>query len=180
MPETSATPDLRFPVGKFSAPGKISRADLDGFIDEIAQLPAKLRQAVAGLNDQQLDTAYRPGGWTVRQVVHHLPDSHMNAYIRFKLALTENSPTIKAYDEAAWAEIAEARTGPVAPSLALTEGLHQRWANTLRGMSAADFARTFHHPERGEMRLDVTAAMYAWHCRHHVAHIVSLRQRMGW
>jgi len=180
MQSTSAAPDLRYPVGQFSAPGTISRADLDGFIDEIAQLPEQLRRVVAGLTDQQLDTPYRPGGWTVRQVVHHLPDSHMNAYIRFKLALTEDSPAIKPYRENLWAEIPEARTAPLAASLAILDGLHFRWTNTLRTMSVADFARTFHHPERGEMRLDLTAAMYAWHCRHHVAHISSLRQRMSW
>ncbi len=136
--------------------------------------------ALKGLADAQIDTPYRDGGWTVRQVIHHLADSHMNSFVRFKLALTEDSPTIKPYNEAAWAETADARALPLAPSLDLIDGLHQRWVVLLESLNDADFGRTFTHPERGQMRLDVNLALYAWHCRHHTAHIVSLRERMGW
>jgi len=176
MPEA----DLRYPVGKFPFPATISRADLDGFIAAIAELPEQLRAAVSGLTDEWLDTPYRPGGWTVRQVVHHLADSHMNAYIRVKLALTEDSPTIKPYREDRWAEIPEARTASVGISLGILEGLHWRWTLALSVLTEAEFARTFVHPERGPMRLDLVTAMYAWHCRHHLAHITHLARRMGW
>lgn len=148
---------------------------------EIAAAPDQLRAAVAGLSPAQLDTPYRPNGWTVRQVVHHLPDSHLNAYTRIKLALTEEEPTIKPYEEARWAELPDARTGPVELSLALLEFLHQRWLLLLRNLAAADFARQFRHPEHGRMfALDEALALYAWHGEHHVAHITSLRRRMGW
>jgi hypothetical protein len=135
---------------------------------------------VSGLSEAQLDTPYRPSGWTVRQVVHHLPDSHLNSYTRCRLALTEDAPTIKPYDEAAWAELSDAKTGPIAPSIALLEGLHARWTCLLRGLSDAEFARTFRHPELGEVRLDWTAGLYAWHCSHHLAHITNLRERENW
>ncbi len=135
---------------------------------------------MAGLSPEQLDTPYRPGGWTVRQVVHHVPDSHINSYIRFKLALTEPEPTIKPYDEALWAELADTPATPVEVSLTLLDSLHGRWVPLLRSLSGADFARQFRHPELGMVRLDGNLALYAWHGRHHVAHITSLRERMGW
>ncbi|HLI30711.1 MAG TPA: putative metal-dependent hydrolase, partial [Terriglobia bacterium] len=146
----------------------------------IEEVPARLRAAVKGLSDAQLDTPYREGGWTVRQVVHHLADSHMNSYVRFRLALTESEPTIKTYDQTRWAELRDARTAPVEPSLALLESLHKRWVLLLKSLEAADFSRTFRHPDRGTMTLDQNLALYAWHGRHHVAHITSLRERMGW
>ncbi|MFZ5818151.1 MAG: YfiT family bacillithiol transferase [Bacillota bacterium] len=172
--------DMRYPIGRFSRPERVTEADLQGYMEEIAQLPARLRAAVEDLSEEQLDTPYREGGWTVRQVVHHVADSHLNSYIRFKLALTEEQPTIKPYDEAAWAELPEAKSAPVAVSLTLLEALHDRWVRTLRAMSPGQFGRTFLHPEAGLMRLDQTTALYAWHSRHHVAHITALRTRMGW
>jgi hypothetical protein len=171
--------DLRYPVGKFRFPASVSPADLAVLLDQIDEAPARLRAAVTGLNDSQLDTPYRPGGWTVRQVVHHVPDSHMNSFTRFRLALTEHSPTIKPYDEALWAELADARM-PVEPSLLLLESLHARWVYMLRSLSAADWKRTFRHPDLGLVSLEYNAALYAWHGRHHVAHITSLRGRMNW
>jgi hypothetical protein len=139
-----------------------------------------LRNAVSGLNEEQLDTPYRPDGWTVRQVVHHLADSHINSYVRFRLALTENQPTITVYDENAWANLPDARDSNVELSLALLEGLHRRWAVLLRSLTARDWQKTFRHPERGLMRLDVNACLYAWHSQHHLAHITGLRERNGW
>jgi DinB superfamily len=150
------------------------------WIAEIATAPAYLRAAVAGLNEQQLNTPYREGGWTVRQVVHHVPESHMNAYIRFKLALTETDPTVKPYDEAAWAETADVRETPIEVSLALLENLHTRWVVLLRSMSDADFKKQFVHPEIGVVSLEKNLALYAWHGKHHVAHITSLRERKRW
>jgi hypothetical protein len=150
-------------------------------VARIAAAPAALRAAVAGLSDAQLDTPYRPGGWTVRQVVHHVPDSHLNAYVRIRLALTENTPTIKPYEEARWAELPDARTLPIEASLVLLEGLHVRWVALLGGLGAADGARQFHHPEHGRLiTVDELIAMYAWHGEHHVAHVTSLRLRNGW
>jgi len=172
--------DLRYPVGKFAFAGEVTEELRREWIDEIAALPAKLRAALAGLTSSQFDTPYREGGWTIRQVVHHLADSHLNSYIRFKLALTEADPTIKPYDEALWAEMPDARTARVETSLELLTALHDRWAITLRHMSAADFSRAFVHPEMGRVPLDKALALYAWHCRHHAAHITSLRSRMGW
>jgi uncharacterized damage-inducible protein DinB len=149
-------------------------------VTEIEQAPAQLRSAVSGLEAAQLDTPYRPGGWTVRQVVHHLPDSHLNSYVRFKLALTEEEPLIKPYDEAAWAELADTRDTDIAVSLTLLDSLHQRWTVLLRSLASTDWRKTFRHPELGTMSLEKTAALYAWHGRHHVAQITSLRERMGW
>jgi uncharacterized damage-inducible protein DinB len=149
-------------------------------IDAIAGTPSKLRSAVRGLNDAQLDTPYRPDGWTVRQVVHHVPDSHANAYTRFKLALTETEPTIKPYDEAAWAKLDDTRTTPIETSLAMMDALHDRWVRLLQSLGAADFARTLNHPENGIMNLDQLLALYAWHGEHHVAHIAGLRSRNNW
>lgn len=149
-------------------------------IEVIAAAPLRMREAVAGLSERQLDTAYRDGGWTVRQVVHHVPDSHLNAYVRTKLALTENEPTIKPYDEAAWAKLEDSRVTPVETSLVLLESLHARWCDLLRSIAERDFARTFRHPEHGLVTLDWLLAIYAWHSRHHVAHITALRERMRW
>ena len=172
-------PDLSYPIGRFSYPPSTTPAQRQQWIAEIAEAPAKLRAAVAGLNAAQLDTPYRPGGWTVRQVVHHVPDSHMNAYVRVKLALTEENPIIKPYDEKAWAMLAD-RAAPIEISLGLLEGLHDRWVQLLRSLSEADYDRRFQHPEVGSVRLDRNLASYAWHGRHHVAHITALRERMGW
>jgi uncharacterized damage-inducible protein DinB len=172
--------DLSYPIGRFEWPESVGPEMRAQSIGEIEAAPAWFRAAVQGLTGQQLDTPYRPGGWTVRQVVHHVADSHLHSYIRFRLALTEDQPTIKPYDQDKWAELPDARTAPVETSLRLIDSLHQRWVLLLRSMSDADFARTFLHPERGVMRLDVTLAMYAWHSRHHRAHITGLRERMGW
>jgi uncharacterized damage-inducible protein DinB len=173
--------DPRYPVGKFDRSKAPHTADeRHTFIDQIAAVPARMREAVAGLSDAQLDTPYRDGGWTVRQVVHHVPDSHMNAYTRVKLALTEDEPTIRPYDEAAWAKLNDVRDTPIAVSLTLLEALHDRWVRILRALTDADFSRTLLHPEHGVMTLDTLVAMYAWHGRHHVAHITSLRERSGW
>jgi len=172
--------DLRYPIGPFKFEGGISTDERRRLIDEIEQAPAKLRAAVHGLSAEQLDTPYRSGGWTVRQVVHHLPDSHLNAYTRFKLALTEQEPVIKPYEQDRWAELTDARTAPVELSLALLESLHRRWVLLLRSLTASDFARTFKHPEMGVVSLDKNLALYAWHGRHHVTHITALRERMGW
>lgn len=136
--------------------------------------------AIEGLNEQQLDTPYRVGGWTIRQVIHHVPDSHLNAYVRFKLALTEDAPAIKTYDEAAWATLPDAKTTPIETSLSLLEAIHVRWDIIMRSMSDSDFQRTINHPEWGNVDLNWMVRMYEWHGRHHSAHITSLRQRMGW
>lgn len=174
--------DLRYPIGRFERPAAVSAADRAQFVDAVAAAPAALRAAVRGLDDAQLDTPYRPGGWTVRQVVHHVPDSHLNAYVRFRLAITEPEPTIKPYDEAKWAELPDARGPLVAESLALVDALHARWVALLRAMAPGDFARTLVHPERpgAPMTLDTMLALYAWHGRHHVAHVTALRERMDW
>jgi hypothetical protein len=172
--------DLRYPVGKFRFPESVSAQELALFIDQIADAPARMRGAIAGLSDSQLDTPYRPGGWTVRQLAHHVPDSHINSYMRFRLALTEEEPVIKPYEEKRWAELPDARSMPVEPSLALLESLHARWVPLLRSLSDADWKRTFRHPELGLVSLEKNAALYAWHGRHHVAHITALRARMGW
>ncbi|HEX4966643.1 MAG TPA: putative metal-dependent hydrolase [Thermoanaerobaculia bacterium] len=172
--------DLRYPIGKLRAEGALSDGRRLELIEQIAETPERLRAAVRGLGPHQLDTPYRHGGWTVRQVIHHVPDSHLNAYVRFKLALTEETPTIKPYAEALWAALPD--TGRTAPevSLALLDSLHLRWVILLRAMDAADFARTLQHPEKGLLTLDDMLALYAWHGRHHVAHITSLREREGW
>lgn len=173
--------DLRYPIGQFRYEGAPDQPRREQWIEEIAAAPAKLRAVVAGLSSQQLDTPYRDGGWTVRQVVHHLPDSHLNAYTRIKLALTEDEPTIRPYEEARWAELPDARSGPVELSLTLLDVLHQRWVLLLRSLRPDDFRRRFRHPEHGRLfELDEAVAMYAWHGRHHVAHITSLRRRMRW
>jgi uncharacterized damage-inducible protein DinB len=171
--------DLRFPIGKFSHVPDPTPDQRLTWIRWIADAPAQLRQAVSGLSDAQLDTPYRPEGWTLRQVVHHVPDSHLNAYVRFKLALTEDTPTIKPYDESEWARLPDART-PVEDSLALLEALHRRWVILLESMSAADFHRQLVHPERGQISNDWLLQLYAWHGRHHTGHVTSQRQRNSW
>ena len=172
--------DLQYPIGKFQWQGAITDQQREQLIAQIEQAPAQLRQAVAGLTEEQIDTPYRPGGWTVRQVVHHLSDSHMNAYVRSRLALTEDEPTIKPYDQERWAVLQDARTAPAELSLSLLESLHRRFVLLLRSLRPEDFARTFRHPEMGVVTLDRLLGIYAWHGRHHIAHITSLRDRMGW
>jgi uncharacterized damage-inducible protein DinB len=165
---------LRFPIGKFQRPAVPLDAEARAsLIRDIEQAPARLRAAVTGLTDAELDTPYRPGGWTVRQVVHHVPDSHMNGYTRMKLAITEDAPTIKVYQEARWAELPEARTAPVDVSLNLLDALHIRWTAFLRALSPSDFLKAYTHPELGLVPLDVAIAIYAWHGKHHTAHITS-------
>jgi hypothetical protein len=171
--------DLRYPVGRFSAPAESNAEVRAEQIQTLRSLPERLRAAVDGLNDSQLDTPYRDGGWTVRQVVHHFADSHANSYVRFKLALTEDWPTIKPYDEGAWARLPDSRQA-VEPSLVLITGLHQRFVGLLELMSEEDFQRGFIHPERGRVTLATNLAIYDWHSRHHTAHITSLRARKGW
>jgi uncharacterized damage-inducible protein DinB len=172
--------DLQFPIGRFKLEGTPTDEDIRRAIDEIADAPEKLRATVDGLSHEQLETPYRPGGWTVRQVVHHVPDSHLNSYCRFKLALTEDEPTIKPYHEDRWAELDDSRTAPIEVSLAMLESLHKRWVLLLKSLKPAEFARTFRHPDIGVLTLAQTACLYAWHGRHHTAHIASLRERMGW
>ena len=171
--------DLRYPIGRFSARSEVAPEERAAFIGQIAAAPAALRAAVTGLSDAQLDTPYRPGGWTVRQVVHHVPDSHLNAYTRFRLALTENDPLIRTYEQGAWAELPDSRL-PIDVSLRLLDALHGRWVVLLRSMSDTDFERPLRHPESGPMTLDMLLQLYAWHGRHHAAHITSLRARRGW
>jgi hypothetical protein len=172
--------DTRYPIGQFSWTGSQTAAQRAAAIEDIAAAPQHLRKAIAGLAESQLDTPYRDGGWTVRQVVHHLPDSHMNSYIRLKFAFTEHEPTIKPYDEVVWANLADAKTGPIDPSLNLLDGLHYRLAMFLRSLSETDVMRKFTHPEIGIVTIDRSIATYAWHSRHHVAHITSLRARKEW
>ena len=172
--------DLRYPVGKVELTKDVTDAMRARWIQEIAEAPAKLRTAVAGLSAAQLDTPYRPDGWTVRQVVHHVFDSHVNSYVRFKWALTEADPAIKVYDQDTWAALPEARTAPIELSLAGLETLHARWILMLRALSPADLARTMRHPEIGAINLDDMLQIYAWHGRHHTAHITGLREREEW
>lgn len=171
---------LRFPVGKFDVAARVRDEELPGFIGEIAQAPALLRAAVSGLSEAQLETPYRPEGWTVRQVVHHLPDSHMNSLIRMKLALTEDEPMIKTYEEQLWAELPDGRSAPVGLSLRLLDALHARWVYMLEALGPGQLPRCFRHPQLGGVSVRVAIAFYAWHGRHHIAHITSLRRREGW
>jgi uncharacterized damage-inducible protein DinB len=172
--------DPRYPIGKFNGQAPRDERERAQFLSDIEETPARLRAAVAGLSDQQLDTAYRDGGWTVRQVVHHIPDSHLNSYVRFKLALTEDEPTIKPYAEDRWAQLPDTANTAIETSLTLLDSLHQRWMNLLRSLRPEDWKKTFRHPDLGVMTLDKTLALYSWHGRHHVAHITSLRDRMHW
>lgn len=172
--------DLRYPIGPFRHDGPVTDADLARWIDEIEALPAAMRRAVAGLTEAQLETPYRPGGWTLRQVVHHVPDSHLNSYLRFKWALTEEEPVIKTYDEQRWAELADYRIVPVAMSLDFLALLHARWVLLLRALSPEQLARRFVHPASGPAPLAWHVGSYAWHGRHHLAHITRTREREGW
>jgi len=172
--------DLRYPIGKFKFEGPTTPEQREELLNQIEQAPSRLRAAVKGLSDQQLDTPYRPEGWTVRQVVHHIPDSHLNAYIRYKLALTEDEPTIKPYAEDRWAQLADTQATPVEVSLAMLDSLHNRWVHLLRSLQPDDWKRAFRHPELGLVSLEKNLALYAWHGRHHAAHITSLRERNGW
>jgi len=169
--------DVRYPIGPLRPTKSLSPAERSKEIERIARAPAALRRAVEGLSETQLDTPYRDGGWTIRQLVHHLADSHMNAYVRLKLALTEDKPTIKPYDEARWAELSDARTLPIEVSLRLLETLHERFIAMLRAMQPADFARTFY---RRELSVDELIGMYAWHGEHHTAHVTRASERLGW
>lgn len=171
--------DLKFPIGDFKLVASMTDAERQKAIETIAATPTRLREAVQGLTDEQLDTPYRPGGWTVRQVVHHVPDSHMNAYIRLKWTLTEDSPRIKGYNQETWAELPDSR-GPIDDSLEILAAVHRRFVRLLRAMSPEDFKRTFIHPDHGSMTVDALLGLYEWHGPHHVAHITSLRERMGW
>ncbi|MDO9554307.1 YfiT family bacillithiol transferase [Rhodonellum sp.] len=163
---------LQYPIGPFASPKEINPESIHEWITNIEAFPALLKMEIQKLSEAQLDTAYRPGGWSVRQVVHHCADSHMNSFIRFKLALTEENPTIKPYFEGLWAEMSDAKTLPVVSSLAILEGLHVRWVALLRGMDSEDFARTFFHPENQKsVRLDKTIALYSWHGLHHLGHV---------
>jgi hypothetical protein len=173
--------DLRYPIGKYQRPGELTSEQRLEFIGAIGETPLRLTSALKDLSADRLDTPYRPGGWTVRQVVHHLPDSHMNAYVRMKLALTEEEPIIKTYDEARWAELFDGKRLPVRPSLDLLESLHKRWVLMLKSLAPADWARKFRHPDHEKlMSIDDSLALYAWHGKHHVAHITALRERNSW
>lgn len=171
---------LRYPIGKFKAPKEFTIDLRENLISEIEETPFHLRDAVESLNDDQLNTPYREGGWTVEQVIHHLPDSHMNAYIRIKLALTEDVPVIKPYKEDAWAKLEDYITTPIETSLMLLDSIHKRWVILLRSLTAEQFNRKFRHPEVGLVDINWCVAQYAWHGKHHIAHINSLKQRMGW
>ncbi|MGN1385290.1 MAG: YfiT family bacillithiol transferase [Bacillus sp. (in: firmicutes)] len=171
--------DLKYPIGLFQFDGEMTSNVISIWINEIENLPDLLRDAVKDLDNEQLDTAYRSGGWSIRQVIHHLADSHMNAYIRFKLALTEEKPVIKPYDETLWAELSD-YTLPIDPSLLLLEALHKRWTTLLRSLTPADLEKIFIHPDSGEVSLAKNIGIYAWHGKHHLAHITSLCHRKGW
>ncbi|MDQ0208522.1 YfiT family bacillithiol transferase [Alkalicoccobacillus murimartini] len=171
--------DLRYPIGQFDQQTIINRDQIEQWIKDIEQAPIQLREAVQGLTDSQLDESYRPGGWTIRQVVHHVPDSHMNAYIRFKLALTEDHPTIRPYYEDRWADLPDSKH-PIEASLQMLEALHNRWTKLLHALNDSDLERVFLHPESGEVKLATNIGIYAWHGKHHIAHVTSLRERMAW
>ncbi|MCU0453362.1 MAG: putative metal-dependent hydrolase [Bacteroidetes bacterium] len=175
-----STLDPRYPVGKFAPKDTISQDERTALIRQIEEAPERLAQAVAGLTEIQLDTPYRDGGWTVRQVVHHLADSHMNAYIRFRLAVTEDNPTVKPYNEKRWSELIDSRTAPIDLSISIIEALHARWAMMLESFTSADFERRVQHPENGPMDVDRLLQLYAWHGRHHCAHVTELRRVKGW
>jgi uncharacterized damage-inducible protein DinB len=172
--------DPRYPIGKFNGQPPTNDLEREQFLRDIDETPANMRAAVKGLSEQQLDTPYREGGWSVRQVVHHVPDSHLNSYIRFKWALTEDEPTIKPYAEDRWARLADSKVTPIEVSLTLLDSLHRRWSDLLHSLRGEDWKRKLRHPEAGVLTLDKMLALYAWHGRHHVAHITSLREKMGW
>jgi poly(3-hydroxyalkanoate) synthetase len=172
---------LKYPVGKFQMPAAITRKNLENYFSVIADFPGKLEKEVIHLSDAQLDTPYRPGGWTVRQVVHHCADSHINSLTRLKLTLTEENPTVKPYFEERWAELSDGKIMPVSASLKMIEGIHARWVFLLRSLTDEQYKRSFIHPEHGKkFRLDENTALYAWHCDHHLAHITELKKREGW
>ncbi len=179
MEELEVMIDLHYPIGKFNYEGDPSPDLIEMWIQDIEATPPLLTEAVKNLSNEQLNTTYRPGGWTIRQVVHHLADSHMNSYIRFKLALTENNPTIKPYKEELWAELPDSKL-PVEISLALLGALHTRWVTLIRSMQPTDLEKTFVHPDSGTVNIGVSIGLYAWHGRHHIAHITTLRDRLGW
>lgn len=172
--------DLRYPIGPFVAGAAPDASERLRMLSDLAGAPDRLRAAVVDLSDSQLDTPYRPGGWTVRQVVHHLADAQMNWYIRTRLALTEDAPVVKPYDEARWAELLDACTAPIEPSLFLLDGLHRRWVELFRNLSEAEWKRKLVHPDRGVFILDATLPMHVWHAHHHTAHVTDLRKRLGW
>lgn len=174
------TADLAYPIGRFTRPDQVSPGQVRDAIARIAALPAAFRAAVGPLTEAQLATPYRPGGWTVRQLAHHVPDSHLNAYVRFKLALTEPEPTIRPYDQQAWAALPDTLGAPVGVSLDLLTALHARWVVLLEALTPEQWSRRFHHPETGSQRLDQVVLHYAWHSDHHLAHVTRLRERMGW
>jgi hypothetical protein len=180
MTMQAVAPDLRFPIGDFKYDGPFTETQRAKLIEDIAALPAKLRSAVSGLSEAQLDTPYRDGGWTLRQTVHHVADSHAHSYLRVRFAMTEDNPTITPYPENVWAELNDAKHAPIEPSLQILEGLHYRWVMLFKGLTPEDWSRTLFHPERGKLTLDVIVALYSWHSRHHVAHITELRKRKGW
>ncbi len=179
MTPTAEAPDLRFPIGKRVPRDSHTAASRAAALATVRDTPAKIRAAVNGLTDSQMDTPYRPGGWTVRQLVHHMADSHMNAYIRTRLALTEDNPPIKPYDEAAWAELAD-KSCPIEPSLNIIDAVHLRWMAIFNSMTPEQFARTMFHPEHGKISIDALVEIYAWHGPHHTAHATELRKRNGW
>jgi DinB family protein len=178
--DSTSAEDLRYPIGRFQKPEVADHNQRMAWMEDLERLPAQLRAATGNLDAQQLDTPYRPGGWTVLQLVHHLADSHINGYARFRLALTEQTPLIKPYDEKAWAELPDARTAPIGFSLSLIDNVHARLVRLLRSMTEQDFMRTYRHPETGESSLAAALALYAWHSRHHLAHIENLKRRNGW
>ncbi|MCB0840345.1 MAG: putative metal-dependent hydrolase [Bacteroidetes bacterium] len=178
--ENSQLEKLKYPIGRFNRIDILTPDQRKTMIQTIASFPQNVKNAVEGLNENQLDTPYRPEGWTVRQLVHHVVDSHLNSYIRFKWTLTENEPLIKTYDQAAWAELPEAKTAPVEVSLMMLESLHRRWVMMLNYMSDSDFQAKLRHPEWGLISLDTMLGLYEWHCRHHLAHITSLKERLNW
>lgn len=172
---------MRFPIGKYASPTEFTNEIRADFISTLRALPLNLRLAVHKLGDEQLDTPYRDGGWTIRQVVHHVADSHINAYVRFRLALTEDNPTIKPYEESLWAELSDAKSGDVQTSLMLIEALHNRWCSLLESLTEQDWKRTFHHPvSQRNSTIENALGMYAWHSRHHTAHITECRKRNNW
>ena len=177
---TTMSNNLQYPVGKFEITPGTTHEQRRALIESIAQTPARLRTAIANLSTNQLDEPYRPNGWTVRQVVHHLSDSHLNGYTRFKLGLTEAEPTIKPYDENRWAMLEDGRSADPEVSLALLDALHKRWVLVLSSVKPEDFTRRINHPESGILSLDALLQGYEWHGRHHVAHITSLREKKGW
>jgi uncharacterized damage-inducible protein DinB len=179
MTAEAASKDLRYPVGEFDKNIEITPEKRSEFIEIIKDLPKKMAQAVEGLSDEQLDTPYRPEGWTLRQTVHHVADSHINSVCRFKLAMTEENPTIRPYFEDRWAELSDSKM-PVDVSLKILEGIHRRWAVLLESLTDEDFQKTLIHPESGEFTIEKLLALYAWHSRHHTAHITKLRERRGW